>query len=69
MRLIDADLLTEAVSEMNLGRVAKSNVIYKISEQPTAYDVDAVIMLIEEVAPSGLSIREAIDIVEKGGTE
>lgn len=82
-RLIDADVLFKAVTE---GRYTTGNIFKDmelqqfINEQPTAYNVDAVVAELEK-AKGEIALNEddlniycgalddAIDIVRKGGVE
>lgn len=75
-RLIDADALFKAITEgkYTTGNILKDMELQQfINEQPTAYDVDAVIEQLEDwhnhYDDGIMVVSEAIDIVRKGGKE
>ena len=47
-RLIDADLLLENAIKYNIGRTSFEEMIKCVNEQPTAYDLEAVVQQLEE---------------------
>jgi len=77
-RLIDADVLIEAINEQVKGW-GKSGIIPSlfssiaiVQNQPTAYDVEAVVAEMEKhtrIMMPVIPAKEAIDIVRKGGVE
>lgn len=72
-RLIDADLLKECYAGTNAldGKADYMSIRKMIDNQPTAYDVDAVVKQLENEAYNGfdITLSKATAIVKRGGVE
>ena len=77
MRLIDADRLRELYEDCEGLKVSCELVLQNIDDQPTAYDVEAVVRELEEKSMMyslndrdcifAIPLNDAIEIVKRGG--